>query len=210
MINFPRQFLIAGTDTGVGKTVVAAILTRGLKARYWKPVQSGREEKTDTELVKAMTGLPEGHFLAEAYCLQTPISPHASARRDGITIDRRSLALPPVAGPLIVEGAGGLLVPLNDQTLLLDVMRDWGLPVLLVARSRLGTINHTLLSLMALKAAGLEVLGVVMNGAQEPESRQAIEKHGQVGVLAELAPLATLTPETISAAYRRLFGGEKD
>ena len=210
MINFPRQFLIAGTDTGVGKTVVAAILTRGLKARYWKPVQSGREDKTDTELVKAMTGLPEGHLLAEAYCLQTPISPHASARRDGITIDRRRLALPPVAGPLIVEGAGGLLVPLNDQTLLLDVMRDWGLPVLLVARSRLGTINHTLLSLMALKAAGLEVLGVVMNGAQDPESRQAIEKHGQVGVLAELAPLATLTPETISAAYRRLFGGEKD
>lgn len=205
----PRQFVVAGTDTGVGKTMVAAMLTAGLPSSYWKPIQSGlTEEMTDTETVRALSGLPGDYFLPEAYRLNTPISPHAAAALDGITIERRALRLPLVPGRLIVEGAGGLLVPINDQTLLLDVLQDWRLPVLLVSRSRLGTINHTLLSLAALRGHGLEVVGVVMNGESDAVSRQAIEFYGKIRVLAQVPVLAELNSATIKTAYARLFGGE--
>ncbi len=203
----PRQFVVTGTDTGVGKTVVAAMLVAGLRSSYWKPVQSGLDETTDTEMVQTMSGLADGCTLAEVYRLRTPISPHASAALDGIVIDRQRLRLPEVKGRLIVEGAGGLMVPINDRILLIDVIRDWGLPVLLVARSRLGTINHTLLSLAALRAYGIEVLGVVLNGPADKVSRRAIEHFGEVRVLAEVPVLTELDAASIKAAYDRVFAG---
>jgi len=204
----PRQFVLAGTDTDVGKTLVAAMLAAGLPAAYWKPIQSGLTETTDTEIVRALSGLPGTYFLPEAYRLQTPISPHAAATLDGMVIERQRLKLPSVEGRLIVEGAGGLMVPINDQTLLIDVLGDWGLPVLLVSRSRLGTINHTLLSLAALREYGIEVLGVVMNGGEDTVSRQAIESYGKVKVLAQLPVMAELNPTAIKEAYSMVFGGD--
>lgn len=204
----PERFVVAGTDTGVGKTVIAAILTAGLRASYWKPLQSGLTETTDTEVVQALSALPASSLLTEAYRLTSPISPHASAALDGITIDPARLRLPTVTGRLIVEGAGGLLVPINSETLLIDLIGQWQLPVLLVTRSRLGTINHTLLSLAALRAHGIGVVGVVMNGESDEVSRQAIEFYGKVRVLAEVPILAELNPGTIRNVYARLFGGD--
>jgi dethiobiotin synthetase len=205
----PEQFVVAGTDTGVGKTVVSAILAAGLHATYWKPLQSGLSETTDTEMVQRLSALPAGSILTEAYRLTTPISPHASAALDGVRIDPARLRLPEVEGRVIIEGAGGLMVPINNETLLIEVIRQWQLPVLLVARSRLGTINHTLLSLNALRSYGIGVVGVVINGERDEVSRQAIEFYGKVKVLAEVPILTELTPATIKDAYARLFGGDE-
>lgn len=204
----PRQFVVAGTDTGAGKTVVSAILAAGLQATYWKPIQSGLAETTDSELVRALSARPAECLLPEAYRLQTPISPHASAALEGVVIDVARLRLPQVAGRLIVEGAGGLMVPINDQTLLIDLIKGWGLPVLLVARSRIGTINHTLLSLAALRAYGIAVVGVVMSGPPDAVGRLAIERYGQVRVLAEVPVLPELNAETIATAFAQVLGGE--
>jgi len=203
----PPQFVVAGTDTDVGKTVVAAILASGLRASYWKPLQSGTREGSDADVIRAVSGLPGHLILPEAYRLNTPISPHASAAIDGITIDPGLLGVPTVPGRLIIEGAGGLMVPINNTTLLLDIIETWGLPVLLVARTRLGTINHTLLSLAALKARTIDVVGVVMNGPHDDISRQAIEHFGHVRVLATVPPLPEVTMETIRASFEQVFGG---
>lgn len=203
----PPQFVISGTDTGVGKSVVAAMLAAGLRSLYWKPLQSGLIDGTDTEAVRDISGLAPDFFLPEAYRLQAAISPHASAALEGLTIERSRLCLPAVEGRLIIEGVGGLMVPINDQSLFIDVIKDWGLPLLLVARSRLGTINHTLLSLAALSSYKIDVLGVVMNGGGDEVSRRAIETYGKVRVLTEIPFLPALTPTGIKSAYERLFAG---
>lgn len=206
--HLPRQLVVTGTDTGVGKTVVAAMLAAGLKASYWKPIQSGLVEGSDTATVRSLSGLPEAALLPEAYRLQAPLSPHAAAALEGVAIDPARLSLPRVEGRLLIEGVGGLMVPINDQTLFIDLIRQWRLPVLLVARSRLGTINHTLLSLYALRAYGIEVVGVVMNGPSDPVSRQAIECYGQVRVLGEVPDIGELNALAIRRTYEQSFGGE--
>jgi len=207
--HLPPQFVVAGTDTGVGKTLVSAMLAAGLDAAYWKPIQSGLAGMTDTEVVQVLSGLPADSFLPEAYRLGTPISPHASAALDDVVINLAKLRLPQVKGRLIIEGAGGLMVPINDRALLIDVIRDWGLPVLLVARSQLGTINHTLLSLAALRAYGVEIVGVVMNGGSDTVSRRAIEFYGKVMVLAEIPILPELTQASIKTAFATFFDGNR-
>ena len=153
-------FVVTGTDTDIGKTVFAAGLTGHLGAHYWKPVQAGLDEETDSQTVARLSGRPT---LPEAYKLRLPASPHLSAEAEGLVIDPARLAPPPVR-PLIIEGAGGLMVPLNRQTLFLQVIAAWGLPVILCARTALGTINHSLLSLMALRQAGARVHGIVFIG----------------------------------------------
>ena len=203
----PPQFIVAGTDTGVGKTLVSALLAVGLGSSYWKPIQSGLAEMTDTEVVRSLSGLPADSFLPEAYRLGTPISPHASAARDGVVINLKQLSLPQVQGRLIIEGAGGLLVPITDEALLIDVIRAWGLPVLLVARSRVGTINHTLLSLAALRSYGIEVVGVIMNGGNDAVSRHAIEFYGKIMVLAEIPILPELNAVSLKANFSLIFDG---
>ncbi|MFM7315251.1 MAG: dethiobiotin synthase, partial [Cyanobium sp.] len=159
--------VIAGTDTDVGKTVVSALVVQGLNAHYWKPVQSGLEGPTDSERVQALIELPEARQLPEAYRLTAPVSPHWAAERDGISLDLQRLNLPSadsVPGPLVIETAGGLLVPLRRDRLQIEQIAHWGLPVLLVCRSGLGTLNHTLLSLEALRSRRIPVLGLVLNG----------------------------------------------
>ncbi len=207
----PGRIFVSGTDTDVGKTVVCALLMAGRGGWYWKPVQSGTDDGpeagSDSGRVARLAGLPAGRTLPEAYRLRAPLSPHEAAAREGLAIDPARLVLPPVPAdePLVVEGAGGVLVPLAPGYLMADLMADLGLPVLLVARSGLGTINHTLLSLAELRRRGLPVAGVVLNGPPEPANRAAIEEYGAVRVLAEVPPLPDLTPEALRAAFARHF-----
>lgn len=200
MTGLPKAFFVTGTDTGVGKTVVSAILTLGLQATYWKPIQSGLTPGGDSDWIRAACRLDETRIVPEVYRLSRPLSPHRSALIDGVSIELEAFTLPETDRTLVVEGAGGLLVPLNDRHFVLDLICRLQLPVLLVARSGLGTINHTLLSLMALRAAGVEILGVVMNGDFNSSNRDAIERYGQVPVIAEVPPLPIDEADPGSAA----------
>jgi dethiobiotin synthetase len=203
---WPSRFFVTGTDTNVGKTVVSSLLALGLKAAYWKPIQSGLEPITDTDYVRQVTGLDESHFLPERFRLTEPLSPHASATIDGITISLSDFQLPQTdKSHLVVEGAGGLLVPLNQQDFVIDLIKQLELPVCLVARSSLGTINHTLLSIAQLRRADIPILGVILNGEKNPGNRVAIAHYGQVPILGELEPLAQVNPASLNQAFEQLF-----
>lgn len=205
MITWPDRFFVTGTDTNVGKTVTAAMLTLGLNAAYWKPVQSGLEPITDTDYVRQVTELDESHFLPERFRLTEPLSPHASAAIDGVEIALSDFQLPTsTRSHLVVEGAGGLLVPLNDRDLVIDLIKQLDLPVCLVARSSLGTINHTLLSIAVLRRAEIPILGVILNGEKNPGNRAAIAHYGQVPILGELEPLEPVNPATLKQAFDHL------
>ena len=194
-----QGFFVTGTDTDVGKTVVSAWLVARLGACYWKPVQAGTEPETDSAVVQRLSGASPDRILPEAYVLAEPIAPHEAARRAGMTIDMAKLVPPPYDGPLVAEGAGGLMVPLDDKSYVIDLARELELPLILVARSTLGTINHTLLSLEAIRRRGLPLAGVVMNGPETPHNRAAIEHYGQVEVIAEIPRLDPLTREKLIA-----------
>jgi len=226
------SFFISGTDTGIGKTLISAMLLLASGGRYWKPVQSGTIEGTDTETVRKLTGLGDGHYEKESYMLEQPLSPHLSAQIDNNhihigtiladyeniqtrgrkhanadtdavadTIDYNSLPLK----SLIIEGAGGLLVPLNENDLVIDLIAEIGIPVILTSRSTLGTINHTLLSLEALRSRNVPVAGVVMSGPFNPENKKAIETYGRVKVLAEIPVLSEIVkPDLLLFGSRML------
>lgn len=181
------SLIVTGTDTGIGKTIVAAGLTAALGASYWKPVQAGLDSPTDSELVAELTGAP---ILPEAYRLIRPASPHLSAEEMGVTIDPEQLHIPQVDGPLVIEGAGGVMVPLTRKRTFLDLFARWDRPIVLVARTSLGTINHTALSLAALRAAGCAVVGVLFNGPPEPEVEDTIINMFETTHLGRLPPLA--------------------
>ncbi|NIZ59630.1 ATP-dependent dethiobiotin synthetase BioD [Sedimentitalea sp. CY04] len=185
--------VVTGTDTEIGKTVFSAGLTAALNATYWKPVQSGQEEETDSQIVTRLSGRPS---LPEGYLLQLPASPHLSAEAEGVTIDPDTLDLPQVDGVLVAEGAGGLMVPLNREILYLDLMARWGAPVILCARTKLGTINHTLLSLQALRNAGCNVVGVAFIGESEEAVEKTICQFGKVAHLGRLPMINGLHNET--------------
>ena len=192
---------VTGTDTGIGKTVFAAALTGRLQAHYWKPVQSGLEEETDSAIVARLSGRPT---LPEAFRLALPASPHISAAAEGVRIDAQALTLPPER-PLVVEGAGGLMVPLNDQVTFLDVFARWDLPVVLCARTALGTINHSLLSIAALRSKGLRLHGVAFIGPEAPEVEATICRMGDTRRLGRLPILQSLKPGSLRAAFDASF-----
>jgi dethiobiotin synthetase len=199
------RLVICGTDTDVGKTVVSALVVQGLGARYWKPVQSGLEGGGDSGRVRALLQLKEERLLPEAYRLEAPVSPHWAAERMGVTIEPERLALPDSTlypGSLVVETAGGLLVPLRRDWLQIEQLVVWNLPVLLVARSGLGTLNHTLLSLEALRHRGLEVLGLVLNGPPHADNPRTLEQLGGVPVLCELPPLDPLDAAALKRQWQ--------
>ena len=186
------RLIVGGTDTDVGKTVVSALLVQGLGARYWKPVQSGLAEGSDSQWVQAMLSLPPERLLKESYRLQAPVSPHWAAEQEQVVIDPHRLALPSGDGPLVLETAGGVMTPLGRDWLQIDQIRRWGLPLVLVARSGLGTLNHTLLSLEALRHRSIPVLGLVLNGPLHPDNPRTLEQLGGVPVLAQLPRLEPL------------------
>jgi len=190
-------FFVTGTDTDVGKTLVSSWLLTKLDASYWKPVQAGVMPETDSSVVRRLAEIEPDRILPEAYVLPEAIAPHEAARRAGIAIDMAKF-VPPVSDRLlVVEGAGGLMVPLTDTACVIDLATELHLPLVLVARSTLGTINHTLLSLEAIRRRGLPLAGVVINGPETPHNRAAIERYGQVEVIAEIPWLDVVNRSTL-------------
>lgn len=193
-----QGYFITGTDTGVGKTLVAAILTWILKGCYWKPIQSGLcEDPSDLEQVKNLTELPNDHFFPSRYLLKAPLSPDQAAALEEVTLDLNQCELPQTDKTLIVEGAGGAYVPLNDQHSMLDLMKKLSLPVIIVARGTLGTINHSLLTIEGLRQRGILIHGLVLNGPLNPANKKAIEKWGQVRTLFHVPFFDTISPSLL-------------
>ena len=199
-----KTFVVTGTDTDIGKTVFAAGLTVALGATYWKPVQAGLDDGSDSSRVAAL-GVAEADIIPEAYRLTTPCSPHRAAEIDGVVIDPARLALPDIDGPLVVEGAGGALVPVTRELLYADLFAQWNAPVIVVARTGLGTINHSLLTIEALRYRGVPILGLAFIGDPEPDSETTICTIGKVARLGRLPMLDPLTPETLRGAFHTHF-----
>lgn len=200
-----QKYVITGTDTDIGKTVVAAMLSLALGASYWKPVQSGIEGGVDTRTVQKMTGLPAERFLPESYVLSEPLSPHRSAEIDGVEIDVESLKVPELETPLLIEGAGGLMVPLTRKNLLINLFKRWNVPVILVARTGLGTINHTLLSLEALWSRKIPVHGIIFVGDDNEDNMRTIAEFSEVKVLGRLPMLDSVNANTLTSAFEQNF-----
>ncbi|MGD9811239.1 MAG: dethiobiotin synthase [Sphingobium sp.] len=198
-----KALIIAGTDTDVGKTVVAAGLVACLPdALYWKPVQAGLEPATDTEVVQALTGLPTECFLSEVYKFKTPVSPHHAARLEDVTIAPSLLSKPEVFAPLVIESAGGVMSPLTDNFLNIDLFARWQEPVILVARTALGTINHSLLSLTAMRARDVPIGGIIFVGDEQPETQEIITRLSGVWSLGRLPWMNSLDAARLHLAMQ--------
>ena len=202
-----KGFFVTGTDTNVGKTVLSALLCAALDGCYWKPIQTGAREGTDRQQVLAWSGIKPEHAFPEAYLFDDPVSPHLAAQRSGATIALDKMAMPASNGnrPLIVEGAGGVLVPINEDEYMTDVMRHVGLPVIVATRTTLGTINHTLLTLEELRSAQLTVHGVVMMGEANHDNQLAIEHYGRVRVIGIVPQLSEINPWTLKQVFVACF-----
>lgn len=204
MIQFPEKFFVAGTDTGIGKTFVSAMLMSGLDATYWKPIQAGLGEETDTEFVQRVSEAEDSRIIPERYRLETPMSPHGAADIEGVSISLNDFELQEFnTKHLIVEGAGGLMVPINWKDTVLDLIEYLKLPVLLVARSSLGTLNHTLLSIEALRSRNIDVFGVLLNGEKHKHNKQTIEYFTDLPV-GEVFPVETVNRYSLIEEFERL------
>jgi dethiobiotin synthetase len=198
------KIFVAGTDTDVGKTVFSAGLVGALRGAYWKPIQAGTLDRSDSMTVARLSGLPASKILTEAYRLTTACSPHRAAELDGLRIDQDHFRLPD-ADPLIVEGAGGLLVPINRKALLIDLIGRWKLPVVLVARTQVGTINHSLLALEALRCRAIPLVGIAFVGESNSDSEATICEFGEVKRLGRLPMVDPLDRETLERAFAANF-----
>ncbi len=203
-----QRLIVVGTDTGVGKTVFAAALSDALDAYYWKPVQSGLDEETDSQCVARLAPAVADKILPEAYRLHAPLSPHLSAERDGVTIDPQRLDPRALPAPLVVEAAGGLLAPLTRQLLTIDLIARWSLPVVLCSRTALGAINHALLSVEALRARRIALLGIAFIGDDRPDTMKTIADFSGAKGLGRLPMLNPLTPDNLASAFAENFRPE--
>jgi len=194
------RFVVTGTDTGIGKTVFSAALAGALGLPYWKPIQSGLEEETDSEAVARLAGVS---IHPETWRLVTPASPHLAAEIDGVTIDADALVPPP--GDLLIEGAGGALVPVTRTLLYADLFARWQIPVIVCARTALGTINHSLLTIEALKARHVPIHGIAFVGEAARDSEAIIAALSGAKRLGRLPHLDALTPEGVAAAFAANF-----
>jgi dethiobiotin synthetase len=200
-----RAIVVTGTDTGIGKTIFSAGLVSLLGAAYWKPVQSGLQDETDSTVVARLAELLPERIVPEAYRLSEPLSPHRAAELDGVSIDADRLALPPCGRPVVVEGAGGLMAPLTRTRLQIDVFARWRAPVVLCARTTLGTINHTLLSIEALRRRDVPLLGIAFIGDEMADTERTIADLSAARVLGRLPRLDPLTPTALAAAMQSAF-----
>jgi dethiobiotin synthetase len=199
------RIVIAGTDTDIGKTVFSAGLTQALDGYYWKPVQAGIADGTDSQTVAHLGGLAASRILPEVYKLKTPASPHLAAERDGVEIDVARLRPQDYPTPLVIELAGGLNVPLTRRLLQIDLLATWKLPVILCASTRLGTINHSLLSIEALKHRAIPILGIAFIGDENSDSERTIASIGRVRRLGRLPLLTPLDSATLRQAFADNF-----
>lgn len=196
-----RTIFIAGIGTDVGKTVVSACLAEALQADYWKPIQCGLEPQTDTQLVSNLLSNPISRVHAELFRFHAAISPHAAAQREGIVLNLDKIRLLHTQNPLlIIEGVGGLLVPLNERELCIDLISHFACETVLVARNYLGSINHTLLSVEALRARNHKILGIVFSGEENQSSQKIILEHTKLPLLGCIDLLSELSPASIRAA----------
>lgn len=199
-----NRVIIAGIGTGVGKTVVAAILTTALQGEYWKPIQCGDEEDLDTSLMKKLIDTSIHPIHQSAYTLQAPLSPHHAARLENISICLENIVPPQTTRLLIIESIGGIFVPLTTETLTFDLFKSWNIPWIIVSSHYLGSINHTLLTLDALKRNNISIAGIIFNGHPNLDSENAIIKFMQVPVLGRLLPEPNISPQTIQK-YAKLW-----
>ena len=198
-----NKYFITGIGTDVGKTVVSAIVVEALQADYWKPVQAGELSHSDTHSVEELISNSRSMMHGHSYALKTPMSPHASAEIDGIEIDLRKITEPETDNNLVIEGAGGLLVPLNDQETILDMIKD-DYKVIVVSRHYLGSINHTLLTLSQLRSKGVKVAGIIFNGAVHTSTEDIIKRMGQVKEIGRIDEEA-IVDKTVIIKYAKLF-----
>jgi len=199
-----RKIFITGISTGVGKTIVSAIVTEALQADYWKPIQTGSGEDRDSDTIKKLISNKKTIIHPEAFCLPLPASPFAAAEEQGIKIEIKNIAVPQTDNILVIEGAGGLMVPINEKELMIDMMEQWNAEVILVSQNYLGSINHTMLSCMALKDRGLKVVGIVYNGEDTLMAERSILSFCDFTVIGRIKPESNFTPGKISA-YAKKF-----
>ena len=192
-----KQYFVTGIGTDVGKTVVSAILTEALQADYWKPIQAGDLDNSDTIKVKTLTSNPNTKFHPEAYRLPEPLSPHAAAANAGIKIQLDQIKLPDTNNNLIIEGAGGLFVPLNSEQLVIHLIQKLEVPVILVSANYLGSINHTLLSAEALKVRNIPVAGIIFNGKTTPQTEEYILNYTGWSKLLAVQPETEISRQVI-------------
>ena len=199
------QFVITGTDTDVGKTVCAAMLTLGMKGLYWKPIQCGTEEGTDRQRLAEICG--EESTLPEKYIFQAPLSPHRASELENISIDVNSLTIPnvPEDTALIIEGAGGLMVPITREFLFIDLFQTWNIPVILCARTALGTINHTLLSIEALKEWNIPIHGIIFVGDDNPDTIETIMQISGIKSLGRVPMMEEVDCERLKKVFESLY-----
>ncbi|ADB41528.1 dethiobiotin synthase [Spirosoma linguale] len=204
----PARLIVAGIGTEIGKTVSSAVLVEALQADYWKPVQSGGLDDSDTDTVRRLISNTKSYFHPEAYRLTQPLSPHAAAEIDGVTIDLAKFNLPETENSLVVELAGGLMVPLNDHELTIDLVQKLALPVVLVSRNYLGSINHTLLSVEACRSRNIPLVGILFNGPTVPASESFILSYTGLPCIGRIGQESVVTKDVISR-YARLLSGQE-
>lgn len=201
-----KPLFITGIGTGIGKTVTSAILVEKLQADYWKPIQSGDLDNSDTMKVRSLVANSVSKFHPETYRLTQPYSPHKSAALDGIVIDQQKIVAPQTDNRLLIEGAGGLMVPLNDHFLIADLIAQLQAEVVLVSQNYLGSINHTLLSIELLKQRGISIKGIIFNGESNASTEDYVINYSKINVLGRIPELTVLTPETIHEASSLISG----
>ncbi len=190
-----KHFVIAGIGTEIGKTFISAILTEALEADYWKPVQAGAP--FDSDYIRQHVSNTKTFCHPEGYRLKLPMSPHAAAAAEGIRIDPATLRVPETANHLIIELAGGIMVPLNSRQLNTDLISMWRLPVILVSQNYLGSINHTLLSVTVLKQLGIDIAGIIFNGDPNPATEEVIIGFTGLKCIAKIPHMTEVNKEVI-------------
>lgn len=195
-----RRIIVAGIGTDVGKTVASAILVKALRGQYWKPVQCGNLDSTDSERVQKLSG---GVWYPEIYLFEQAVSAHYAAALEGTTIDPTEMVIPSTEKNLIIEMAGGLLVPYTDQVLQLDLMRNWQADWMLVSKHYIGSINHTLLAVEALHSRGIEIKAVIFNGPHTPSSERVILAYAKAKFCLRIYNEENLSPQVINHYAKR-------
>lgn len=194
-----KKYFITGIGTSVGKTIASAILTEYLKADYWKPIQSGDLDKSDSNTIKQLITNKKTFIHPEKYRLLHPLSPHLSAKMEGVKMAVEDFALPITSNHLIVEGAGGLLVPINDKEQIIDLIKHLAIEVIVVSQNYLGSINHTLLTLAVLQQHKIPVKGIIFNGLANPESENYIIKYSGIKCIGKIPKLNYLSSPEIKS-----------
>ena len=207
-----KGFFITGTDTGVGKTFFSSILMKKYNFDYWKPIQTGKFIENDTFYIKQNIGIEKNRFHKPTYSFKKPLSPHLASNYEKISINIKKIKKPNSDRPLIIEGAGGILVPLNKKNLLIDLIKKFKFPVIVISKSILGTINHTLMTLEILKKNKINIFGVILNKVKNKkegdENAKSIEDFGNIKVLAQISSINHITKKKIEALSKKKFINE--